>query len=328
MPLEYQILIALAVDQLLGDPSWLPHPVRLLGYIFSRLERISGSFIGHGYTAGALTVLLTLTISAAICSSLLFAGNLLHPLLGTAISIYLIYSSLAVKDLSRHGMAVFRPLKNNDLAEARLKVSMIVGRETAALDEKGVARAAIESVAESMVDGVTAPIFFAFLLGPIGAIVYRAVNTADSMFGYRNEKYRKFGWAAAKLDDLCNFIPARITGLITPVAALLLGYDWKNSWRIFFRDRRNHLSPNSAHTEAAVAGALNIKLGGTNIYFGKKTAKPEIGDDTNKISAEHILQANRLMNMTTLLFYLILTGALQGVQVLAQTIFLPIFLAT
>lgn len=164
----------------------------------------------------------------------------------------------------------------------------------------------MESVAESLVDGVTAPLFYAFLFGPAGAMAYKAINTADSMFGYKNERYREFGWAGARLDDLANFIPARITAFLIPVAAFLFGLNGHNSWRILLRDRKNHASPNSGHTEAAVAGALEVQLGGSNIYFGKVVEKPTIGDEGQQISPRHILLANRLMLATTILAALIL----------------------
>jgi adenosylcobinamide-phosphate synthase len=178
---------------------------------------------------------------------------------------------------------------------------MIVGRDTANLDEAGVARAAVESVAESMVDGVTAPLFFAVLGGPLAALLYKAINTMDSMFGYKNERYLKFGWAAARLDDLANFVPARITSLMIPAAAFLLRLDSRGSLFILLRDRLKHASPNSGHTEAAVAGALGVQLGGANRYFGKMISKPAIGDAARPIAPQDILRANRLMLLSSAL---------------------------
>jgi adenosylcobinamide-phosphate synthase len=186
---------------------------------------------------------------------------------------------------------------------------MIVGRDTAALDEAGVARATVESVAESMVDGVTAPLFFAVLGGPVGAMLYKAINTMDSMFGYKNERYRAFGWAAARLDDLANFLPARLTSLMIPAAAFLLRLDAKGALFILLRDRRKHASPNSGHTEAAVAGALGVQLGGPSPYFGRMVEKPTLGEAVRSIEPQDILRANRLMLLSsaiTLLFFFIL----------------------
>ena len=302
MEIQYQILCALGLDLVLGDPRWLPHPVRLIGVTALGLEKVWRRLLGNGRSAGFFTMLSVLVVTGVATLALLQALSLIHPWAGTAGSILLLYTSVAVTDLARHSKAVFRALAKNDLALARQRVAMIVGRDTAALDEAGVARAAVESVAESMVDGVTAPLFFAFLAGPVGAMLYKAVNTMDSTFGYKNDQYKKFGWAPARLDDLANFLPARLTGLLVPLAALLLGLDARNSLRIFRRDRLNHASPNSAHTEAGVAGALRIQLGGTNLYFGKPVVKPTIGDPLRPVASGDILAANRILFLTTLLF--------------------------
>ncbi|MBW1792541.1 MAG: cobalamin biosynthesis protein CobD, partial [Deltaproteobacteria bacterium] len=231
----------------------------------------------------------------------------IHPALGTLCSIIIMYTSLAARDLWKHSQAVYEALKAENLEDARRKVGLIVGRDTTDLSEKEVSRAAVESVAESLVDGVTAPLFYAFLFGPAGAMAYKAINTADSIFGYKNERYREFGWAGARLDDLANLIPARMTAFMIPVAAFLLGLNARNSLRILLRDRKNHSSPNSGHAEAAVAGALGVQLGGSNIYFGKIVEKPTIGDEDQQITPRHILLTNRLMLATTILVTLILT---------------------
>jgi adenosylcobinamide-phosphate synthase len=174
----------------------------------------------------------------------------------------------------------------------------------------------VESVAESLVDGVTAPLFYAFLGGPVGAMVYKAINTGDSMFGYKNDQYRDFGWAAAKLDDVVNFIPARLTAVMIPLAAVLLRLDMKGSFKILQRDCRNHASPNSGYPEAAVAGALGIQLGGTSIYFGEPVVKPTIGDLLCPVRPHHLLQAIRLMECTTLLVFVIGCGVFASFAVL------------
>jgi len=301
MRLEYQIAAAMILDLALGDPRWLPHPVRLIGNTAIFLEKTWRRLVENEYLAGLATTLSVLAATGLATVALLRGAALLHPYAETACSIFLIYTSIAVTDLARHAQAVYEALARQDLALARQRVGMIVGRDPSVLDESGVARATVESVAESMVDGVTAPLFFAFVGGPLGAMLYKAVNTMDSTFGYKNERYQRFGWTPAKLDDLANLLPARITGLLVPLAALLAGMDYQNSWKIFRRDRLNHASPNSAHTEAGVAGALGVQLGGSNIYFGKTVTKPFIGDPFTPITAAHIPAANRLLFLTTLL---------------------------
>ncbi|MFH1019519.1 MAG: adenosylcobinamide-phosphate synthase CbiB [Pseudomonadota bacterium] len=302
--LEYQILIAILLDQLLGDPRWLPHPVRIIGAACNGCERFTRAVLPP-FAAGICTVLLILGLTGATTWGMIAGATLLHPWLGSLISILLLYTTIAARDLVRHSTEVHAALRDGDLPESRRRVGMIVGRDTAELDEPGVARAAVESVAESMVDGVTAPLFFAVLGGPIAAMLYKAINTMDSMFGYKNERYRTFGWAAARLDDLANFIPARITSLMIPAAAFLLRLHQKGSLFILLRDRFNHASPNSGHTEAAVAGALGVQLGGANSYFGTVQEKPTIGDPTRPIEPQDILRVNRLMLLSSAITLLI-----------------------
>ena len=306
--LEYQILIAILLDQLLGDPRWLPHPVRIIGAACTGCERLTRALLPP-FAAGICSVALILGLTGATTWGMLAGATLLHPWLGSLVSILLLYTTIALRDLVRHSTEIYTPLAAGDLPEARRRVGMIVGRDTAALDEEGVARATVESVAESMVDGVTAPLFFAVLGGPMGAMLYKAINTMDSMFGYKNEQYRTFGWAAARLDDLANFIPARISSLMIPAAAFLLRFDAKGSFSILLRDRRKHASPNSGHTEAAVAGALGVQLGGPSPYFGRMVEKPTLGEAVRSIEPQDILRANRLMLLSsaiTLLFFFIL----------------------
>ena len=302
--LEYQILIAIVLDQLLGDPRWLPHPVRIIGAACSGCERLTRAVLPP-VAAGISSVLLVLGLTGAATWGLIAGANLLHPWLGTAASVAILYTTIAPRDLVRHSTEVYTSLKDGNLPEARQRVSMIVGRDTANLDEAGVARAAVESVAESMVDGVTAPLFFALLGGPLAAMLYKAINTMDSMFGYKNDRYLKFGWAAARLDDLANFVPARLTSLMIPAAAFPLRLDPKRSLLILLRDRFAHASPNSGHSEAAVAGALGVQLGGPNSYFGTVVEKPAIGDATRPLEAQDILRANRLMLLSSALTLLV-----------------------
>lgn len=305
MPLAHQIIVALILDLLLGDPQWLPHPVRLIGWLTARLERICRPLLPLKI-AGLATVLLTLTTTGVATWGLLHGATAIHPALGTAVSILLLYTAIAVRDLVAHGHRVYQALAAGDLAAARTQVAFMVSRDTSHLDAQGVSRATVESVAENLVDGITAPLFFALLGGPVVVLLYKAASTMDSMFGYKNERYREFGWGAARLDDLLNFLPARLTGLLIPLAALLLGYNWRSSWRIFLRDRRNHASPNSGHSEAAVAGALNIQLGGTSIYFGKTLHKPTIGEANRVIEPQDIRRANRLILLAAALTLLLL----------------------
>jgi adenosylcobinamide-phosphate synthase len=305
MRLEHQIIAAIALDLLLGDPRWLPHPVRGIGWLTARLEGISRALL-PAKAAGITTVLLTLTVTGLVTWGMLHGATAIHPAFGTAVSILLLYTSLAVRDLLAHATRVFQALRHDDLTTAREQVAFMVSRDTSHLDAQGVSRATVESIAENLVDGITAPLFFAFLGGPIGMTLYKAASTMDSMFGYKNERYREFGWGAARLDDLLNFLPARLTGCLIPLAALLLGLDWRNSWRIFRRDRLNHASPNSGHSEAAVAGALTIRLGGTNIYFGQTLHKPTIGEAHRTIEPQDIRRTNRLILLAAALTLVVL----------------------
>jgi adenosylcobinamide-phosphate synthase len=304
--LEYQILAAVALDLALGDPRWLPHPVRAIAWLARRLEALTRRLFGPGprglKLAGIITVVLTCAVVGLAAWGLILAASLLHPLAGDMVGIIIMYTTLAGRDLVRHSLAVCRPLERGDLPAARRSVAMIVGRDTENLDEAGVTRAAVESVAESTVDGVTAPLFFALLAGPVGAIVYRAVNTLDSTFGYKDERYLHFGWAAARLDDVANYIPARLTAPLVALAAALLGLRPWQSLRILRRDGRKHESPNSGWPEAAMAGALGVQLGGTNLYQGEPLEKPAIGDPLVPLTARHIRLANALMAASAGLF--------------------------
>ncbi len=310
------ILAATVLDQLLGDPRSLPHPVRFIGSLGLGLEKIFRKSPLPLRAAGVVTLGLMLLASTGTVFSILHLAGLIHPMFATALSVIILYTTIAARDLCRHSKAVYQALQEHDLEKARDKVGMIVGRETTNLNKEEVARAAVESVAESIVDGVCAPLFYAFLGGLAAAMCYKAINTADSMFGYKNEKYAQFGWASARLDDLANFIPARLTALLIPVAAFLLRLDSTSSRRILARDRHNHSSPNAGHSEAAVAGALGIRLGGANIYFGKLVEKPTIGDAERPVAADHILLTNRLMLTTTALLICLMTLLMTAAELL------------
>jgi adenosylcobinamide-phosphate synthase len=293
--LPVQILLALLLDLLVGDPRWFPHPVRLIGRLALLLESFFRKLIANRYLAGVVTVIIVLLVIGLMTYIVIQGATLLHPLAGTAVSVFLLYTTLAVNDLTKHSRSVGKALLAGDLATARKRVSMLVSRDTGHLQEEGIARSCVESVVENMVDGVTAPLFFAALGGPVAAMLYKAVNTMDSTFGYKNERYKEFGWAAARLDDLVNFVPARLTALLVPIAAMLLRLQVKDAVRIFLRDRYKNTSPNSGQIEAAAAGALGIQLGGLNYYHGKACNYPTIGDGDQPVTANHIVMANRLL---------------------------------
>jgi len=298
MRLEYQILIAVGLDLVLGDPRWLPHPVKGIGWLAARLEWLTRRLIPWARMAGVVTALVVcVTVGAAAWGAIRVAG-MAHPIAADVVSIVLIYTTVAARDLARHSMAVFRPLAAGDLDEARKQVSMMVGRDTDGLNEADVTRATVESVAENTVDGVTAPLFWSIVAGPVGAMVYRAVSTLDSTFGYKNERYAKFGWASARMDDVAACIPARLTAPVVALAAIPLRQRPILSLRILFRDGRNHSSPNAGLAEAAVAGALGVQLGGLSYYGGQPQEKPTLGDGIVSLSARHIVLANALMFVT------------------------------
>ena len=298
------LIIGFALDMALGDPHWMPHPIRLIGRFIALGERVllrADASVPVQRACGALLVVLVAGISTACAALLIWACTLLSPWLSLAAESVICYQMLAARQLKIESMLVYDALAHGTLAQARSCVGMIVGRDTDALDEEGVAQAAVETVAENTSDGEIAPLFFMALFGAAGGVLYKAVNTMDSMVGYKNERYRYFGTAAARLDDVLNWIPARVAGVLMCAGAWLARFDARGAWRIFCRDRRKHSSPNSAHTEAACAGALGIQLGGAHRYFGKLVEKPTIGDATRPICPEDIVRANRLMYATALL---------------------------
>lgn len=308
MRIEYQVMAAFGVDLLLGDPRWLPHPVKFIGRFAAALESPLRRMVSNARVAGIFAVLAVLSVTGLTAFLLVAGASRLHPVAGDAISIALLYTCFAGRDLARHSQQVYRALADDDLPEARRRVAMLVGRDTEHLDESEIVRGAVESVAENMVDGVTAPLFFAVLGGPVGAMLYKAVNTLDSTFGYKNERYLYFGWASARLDDVVNYIPARITAPLVAVASALLGLRPMGAWQMFLRDGRKHPSPNSGLTEAAVAGALGVQLGGVNSYFGIPSERPRMGDPDQILQRAHIPQANMLMLLTSALALMIFAG--------------------
>ena len=309
-------LAAYLLDALLGDPAWLPHPVVAMGRAITGLEHLlrrlfSSTNTGLLAAGCVLAALLPLGSFCIAAGALLLAGRV-HPLLALALNAFWGGQCLAVRDLRKEAMAVYACLKQNDLPAARKAVGRIVGRDTAALTTEGVTKAAVETVAENFSDGVFAPMFYLAIGGAPLALAYKAVNTMDSMVGYKNDRYLYFGRAAAHLDDAANWLPARLSGLLLILAAPLCGLSGKEAFRIWRRDRRNHASPNSAQTEAACAGALRVQLAGDAFYFGKPVHKPTLGDPLRPVEAEDIPRACRLMTTGSLLGLILLAGLLAG----------------
>ena len=293
------VLGGFVLDTLFGDPPWLPHPVVLMGKAISALEKRLRARLPQtpqGELLGGAVVAFTLPMGTFLLTSLVCLGAAkLSPWLGLAVQMFWCGQALAAKGLAQESTNVYRALIKPDLPAARKAVSRIVGRDTQNLTLEGVTKAAVETVAENASDGVIAPLLYMLLGGAPLALTYKAINTMDSMLGYKNEKYLYFGRAAAKLDDAANYLPSRLAGLLWCAAAALTGNSPKGAWRIWRRDRRNHASPNSAQTESACAGALGVQLAGPAYYFGEYYAKPTIGDPLRPIEPEDIRRANRMM---------------------------------
>lgn len=293
------LIIAFIMDCLLGDPHIPWHPICLIGNLITALEKRLRSILPKNrqgeFIGGILLAILVIVISTGIPAVILIFAAKIHPWLALALEAVMCYQLLAARSLKDESMKVYRALHNSDTEGARRAVSMIVGRDTQSLDDAGIARAAVETVAENASDGVIAPMLFMAIGGAPLGFFYKAVNTMDSMVGYKNERYLYFGRAAAKLDDVLNFIPSRMAGLLMILAAFITGMDGRGAYRIFKRDRKCHASPNSAQTEAACAGALGLRLAGDAWYFGKLYHKPYIGDDNRPIEDADIIRANRLM---------------------------------
>lgn len=303
-------MLAFFLDQMIGDPHQLPHPIRYIGNLITKLqyklypkereqakERRRGTYL----------VILVVTIVTAIVGVFYLGSYALHPIIGIVVESILTFYIFATKSLKDESMKVYDRLKTGTLEEARKAVSMIVGRDTTFLDEIGVAKAAIETVAENASDGVIAPMFYAAIGGPILGYFYKAVNTMDSMIGYKNDKYLHFGRVAAKLDDVMNYVPARLSAWLMIIVAYLSGkaYSGKRAYFVYKRDRRKHASPNAAQTEAACAGALGIQLAGDAYYFGKLVKKEYLGDSIRAVEYEDIRRINVLMYKMSYLFVVI-----------------------
>lgn len=293
------------LDLILGDPYFLPHPIRLIGSLISKIDnRLNGNLENRNdnkeFKRGILTVVIVLVSTVTISAFILISAYCFNRYLGMVVETIMTYQILAIKSLKDESMKVYYCLKDKTLNDARYAVSMIVGRDTENLDIEGVTKACVETVAENTSDGIIAPMLYTAIGGPILGFAYKAVNTMDSMIGYKNDKYLYYGRAAAKLDDFVNYFPSRISAYIMIAASFIGGKDFsgKNAYKIYKRDNRKHSSPNSAQTEAACAGALGIKLAGPSSYFGKTVDKLFIGDSLRAVECEDIKRINHLMYIT------------------------------
>lgn len=307
------VVAGFLLDALLGDPRRIPHPIVAMGNAIAWLEpRLRAAFPDTPSGARRAGVVLVAVLCAGSFGAtwcLIAVASLVHSLLGFAVETWLCYQALAACELRRQSMRVVRELTRGGLPAARRAVGMIVGRDTEALDERGVLKAAVETVAENTADGVVGPLVYLIVGGAPLGMLYKAVNTMDSMVGYKNERYLDFGRAAARVDDVLGFVPARLAALCMIAAAPVAGLSAKGAWRIWRRDRFNHASPNSAQTESAMAGALGVELAGSAVYFGKLVEKPTMGDATRSIEREDVRRANRLMVLASALSLVVLGGA-------------------
>ena len=300
-----------ALDLIIGDPYSFPHPVRYIGKLISIVEKqirkITSSDKGlkiAGFFLWFIVVGATFGITTLVLQ--LFKFNKLAYFIVNTI---LIYTTLATKCLKDESVKIYKVLKTGDLDKSRIQLSYIVGRDTTNLNEKEIVRATVETVAENTVDGIIAPLFYGFIGGAPLAMAYKAVNTLDSTVGYKNDKYYYLGFASAKIDDIANYIPARLGVILLSLGSLFAGFNFKDALKIGIRDRKNHKSPNCAFSEGAVAGALGIQLGGTNVYFGKEVYKPTIGDKTREIEIEDIVRTNKIMYSSSIISIIIFTVA-------------------
>lgn len=308
----FALLSGFVLDLLFGDPRWLYHPVCVIGNLIAVLEKRIRNFFPKTKNGelwgGAVETALVCTLCAAVPFAVLRVLYRVSPIAGFLLETFWCYQLLAANSLKKESMRVYDRLKNGTLDEARYAVSMIVGRDTQSLSEEGIIRAAVETVAENTSDGVVAPMFFMAVGGAPLMFLYKGINTMDSMLGYKNEKYLYFGRSAAKLDDLANYIPARLSAWLMILAAPFAGLDAKEAARIYKRDRRNHASPNSAQTESVMAGALHIQLAGDAWYFGKLYKKPTIGDSIRPTEAEDIQRAGRFLYAASVLAAIAFAG--------------------
>ena len=315
----FALLLGCILDYIFGDPVKIPHIIVGIGKLIALFEKLLRRILPKTskgeLTGGYLLVVLVLLFSVGPVWGALIVLDNINPFLRLILEALICWQCIAARCLSDAGIGVYKELANHDMRSARQKVGWIVGRDTSTLDENGIIRATVETIAENTSDGVISPLIFMLLGGGVLGVFYKAINTMDSMVGYKNDRYLYFGRAAAKLDDIVNFIPARICGLLMVPAAFFANLDARNALRMFFRDRKNHTSPNSAQTESAAAGALGVQLGGNNMYFGKLVHKPTIGDPSRPLEPEDILSTIRLM-YTTFALCLILCLIIGGIFLL------------
>lgn len=324
----FAFIAGFVLDLLIGDPHFIPHPVRLIGSLISFCDKRLNCDAGYNisekklnltkYKRGMLLAFTVIFTTFAMSVIIIVAAYSINLYAGVIAEAVMTWQILATKCLRVEGMRVYDALRTDGIDAGRRAVSMIVGRDTSVLDAAGVTRAAVETIAENTSDGVIAPMLYTAIGGPVLGFVYKAVNTMDSMLGYKNDKYMYFGRFAAKLDDVVNFIPARISAYLMIAAAFIGGrqFDGKNAYRIFKRDRFNHASPNSAQTESVCAGALRVQLAGDAVYFGKLVKKKYIGDGLREIEYEDIKRANRLMYITAFLCELLSVAVMSLVLIL------------
>ena len=317
--LVIKIWIAYVLDLIFGDPQNIIHPVQIIGKIIdigekSLLEKKYKSDRKYKFFAGMILNITVISLTYGI--TYLIRRTSENSIILTVAEIYLMYTVFSINSLAREGNRVYNILKEGNIERARKDLSYLVSRDTGTMDEKMIIRSTMETISENTVDGIVAPVLYMFLGGLPLSMTYKAINTFDSMVGYKNEKYMDFGKFSARLDDVANFIPARVTGILIVISAMILGYDYKNSLKIFIRDRKNHSSPNSGHAEAGVAGALGVQFGGRVSYFGKEVDKPVIGDKTKDFELEDIKKNIKIMYAASFLSLVVFSVISLGIYFL------------
>lgn len=298
------LLVGYVLDLIFGDPYSFPHPVKFIGNSISALEKMFFSTKINKFISGVITCVIIVGGSYFITFLIVNLSYNLNYYLGFFIESFISYTIFSSKCLKMEAIKIYEKVKTKNLDDSRKALSYIVGRDTKELSFSDIIKATIETVAENTVDGVFTPIFFMIIGGVPLAMAFKAVSTLDSMIGYRNEKYERFGKFSARLDDVCNFIPARLSLLVFPISAFINRLDWKNCIKIGIRDRKNHLSPNCAYPESLMAGSLNIQLGGSHYYFGKLVEKPTIGDNTRDVENQDIIKTVNMLYTNTFIFTL------------------------
>ena len=304
------MILGYIMDLVFGDPYWFPHPVRFIGKLISKTEKFIRKHAKSEESLKYWGILMWLVpvVTTALVTTFIVKIASFNKYVEIFVSAFIIYTTLSTKCLKDEATKIYKVLETGDIKKSRVQLSYIVGRDTTNLSQSEIIRATVETVAENTVDGTISPMFYGFLFGPVGAMTYKAINTLDSMVGYKNDKYLNLGCVSAKLDDVANFIPARLTAIFMPLGAFLCGMNGINSFKIAIRDRKNHKSPNCAFAEGAAAGAIGVQLGGTNIYFGQEVYKPTIGDKKRELENYDIVRMNKLMYATTANALLILSA--------------------